>query len=213
MVNCVQSALPIFDKSILIVKTTLSILQSLIAFLCSKATGMKNELVLFAGLFIATVSTAQNADNISLIPQPVSLTRQEGSFVLPANPVIEIGEGNSKIASWLAKKIVMATGRQALIKHHLSSDNGVIRFIVTNDKTTHKEQYILKSGKSGVAITASDSAGLFYGVQTLLQLLPAAIENKNADKSINWTMPAVEIDDYPRFGWRGLMFDVSRHFF
>jgi hexosaminidase len=54
---------------------------------------------------------------------------------------------------------------------------------------------------------------LFYGVQTFLQLLPKEIESKKAVANVAWTAPCVEVKDYPRFGWRGLMFDVSRHFF
>src|SRR5450631_3525393 len=137
---------------------------------------MRNSLLLLAGIFVLIGSFGQSSNDISIIPQPVSLTRLVGSFTLPASPVIETSEADSKIATWLAKKIVLATGRLAKIRHHLSSDTGTIKFIVTNDKTVHKEQYTLKVGNTGVSVTAPDSAGLFYGVQTLLQLLPAAIE-------------------------------------
>ena len=61
-------------------------------------------------------------------------------------------------------------------------------------------------------ISANQPAGLFYGVQTLLQLLPKEIESKTVAKA-SWTIPAARIVDYPRFGWRGLMLDVSRNFF
>jgi len=68
-------------------------------------------------------------------------------------------------------------------------------------------------GKKGIIINANDAAGLFYGVQTLVQLLPKEIESAEAVPHISWTAPYVSITDYPRFGWRGLMLDVSRHFF
>jgi len=64
-----------------------------------------------------------------------------------------------------------------------------------------------------VALTANEPAGLFYGVQTFLQLLPKEIESKKQVNTVSWTTPCVEITDYPRFGYRGMMLDVSRHFF
>ena len=66
---------------------------------------------------------------------------------------------------------------------------------------------------SNVIIKANQPAGLFYGVQTLLQLLPKEIESKTLVKDVHWMIPSVEIIDYPKLGWRGLMFDVARHFF
>ena len=75
-----------------------------------------------------------------------------------------------------------------------------------------KEGYILESSPKGVVIAANAPAGLFYGMQTLLQLLPKEIESKTAI-NMTWTMPSVKITDYPRFGWRGIMLDVSRNFF
>src|SRR5205085_8289419 len=66
---------------------------------------------------------------------------------------------------------------------------------------------------TSLTISANTAAGLFYGVQTLYQLLPKEIEGTKVAKNIKWTVPVCNITDYPRFGWRGLMFDVSRHFF
>ena len=71
-------------------------------------------------------------------------------------------------------------------------------------KSPSKEGYTLSVAPGGVSIRARTSQGLFYGVQSLLQLIPA-----DGDKHL----PALEISDEPRFGWRGLLLDVSRHFF
>jgi hexosaminidase len=67
--------------------------------------------------------------------------------------------------------------------------------------------------QKNILIAANQPAGLFYGVQTLVQLFPKEIESPALVKNIKWEAPCVEITDYPRFGWRGLMFDVTRHFF
>jgi len=92
--------------------------------------------------------------------------------------------------------------------------NGGIQFILnsTPDEKLGGEGYTLISSSKGVVITANKPAGLFYGLQTLYQLLPKEIEG-NAVAQVKMIVPAVSITDYPRFGWRGLMLDVSRNFF
>jgi hexosaminidase len=81
------------------------------------------------------------------------------------------------------------------------------------DKKLGSEGYHLSVTTSHITIRANQPAGLFYGVQTLLQLLPKEIESKTLVKDVHWQIPSVEITDYPKLGWRGLMFDVARHFF
>lgn len=175
---------------------------------------MKRTLFFVLSFFSVATLFGQTAGNdINLIPQPVSVKRLEGSFTLPASPVIETDAAGLPVANWLSKKIAVATGYQVTVKQGLSSGSGAIQLSVTNDKKANREQYLLKAGSSGIVITAAEPAGLFYGVQTLMQLLPAAIESKTVVQGKTWMVPAVEILDYPRFAWRGLMFDVSRHFF
>jgi hexosaminidase len=85
---------------------------------------------------------------------------------------------------------------------------------LTNDTGLPKEGYRLKVTATGISLTATEPAGIFYGVQTLLQLFPKQIESPDIQKPVSeWTLPLVTIEDHPRFGWRGLMLDVSRHFF
>ncbi|MEP6725168.1 MAG: beta-N-acetylhexosaminidase [Bacteroidota bacterium] len=174
---------------------------------------MKTNLLLLVAFFAVFCSSGQSLPvEISLIPQPVSLQRLEGNYTLPANPVIETTAPGMAVANYLSKKISAATGYAVKVKEGLTATNGVIKLNLVSDKTSNKEQYQLKSSAEGISITAAEPAGLFYGVQTLLQLFPAAIESKTV-VSNNWIIPAVSITDYPRFAWRGLMFDVSRHFF
>ena len=82
-----------------------------------------------------------------------------------------------------------------------------------HDPELHEEGYLLSVRSTGIVITANKPVGLFYGAQTLWQLLPPEIESKIKVSGVNWQAPVVEIKDYPRFAWRGLMFDVARHFF
>lgn len=62
-------------------------------------------------------------------------------------------------------------------------------------------------------ITAGSGAGLFRGIQTLRQLLPPQAFSHNRAEGVKWAIPCVRVTDYPRFGWRGMHLDVSRHFF
>ena len=81
------------------------------------------------------------------------------------------------------------------------------------DPNLGPEGYELTVATNGVEIRAPTEAGLFYGVQTLLQLLPPKIFSTNLVTNANWQVPCVQIGDWPRFHWRGLMLDVSRHFY
>jgi hexosaminidase len=96
-----------------------------------------------------------------------------------------------------------------------SSGNATVQLILNKkeDDIIGKEGYNLSVTPAHIIIKANDAAGLFYGVQTLVQLFPKEIESKSPVPNIKWEAPCVDITDYPRFGWRGLMFDVARHFF
>jgi hexosaminidase len=116
-----------------------------------------------------------------------------------------------KVAAMLVQKLNPPTGFNLAAKQ---GQSGAIRLNLnaTADQKLGKEGYTLVSSSKGIVITANEPAGLFYGMQTLLQLLPKEIESKTIAK-VSWTVPEVKITDYPRFAWRGLMLDVSRNFF
>lgn len=138
---------------------------------------------------------------LHLIPQPVSVKQQSGTFVLDKSTALSI-EGTSfdQAAAWFTSQIQTRTGIQ------LKRGKGakVLQISSMSDKNlVGKEGYTLSVTSSRIRLQANDPAGVFYGLQTLLQLLP---EDAAA-------IPCVDITDYPRFGWRGLMLDVSRHFF
>lgn len=170
-------------------------------------------------LFISLSSTAQNKQSVSIIPQPVSLQTGAGAFVVKNGTSIEVVAGNAesnRTATYLSKALSIPTGYSLPVKTATSSKaNGSIQLSLVSAGASDlgKEGYRLTVAPAGVSVAANTPAGLFYGVQTLLQLLPKEIESKAAVKNIQWSIPAVTITDYPRFGWRGMMLDVSRHFF
>jgi len=170
--------------------------------------------VLFSLLTLSTLFIfAQKEKNVSIIPEPVSIVRSPGNYSLPAQVTVSIPntpELKQTTESILGK--LAATGKKvSLVKTGKAS----IRFVLnkTADKELGDEGYHLSVKTTGIVISANKPAGLFYGAQTLWQLLPQEIESISKISGVNWRAPAVEITDYPRFAWRGLMFDVSRHFF
>ncbi|MEO7802085.1 MAG: beta-N-acetylhexosaminidase, partial [Ginsengibacter sp.] len=164
-----------------------------------------------------SISNAQEKTKISIIPEPVSMTAGEGSFEVTASTSIEVNGNDSiqKIANEFASKLSAASGLKLPVsgKQNSSSANNKILFTSSTDKTLGTEGYSLTVTPTLVTIASSHAAGAFYAVQTLYQMLPKEINSRTAVTTTKWIIPAATITDYPRFGWRGLMFDVSRHFF
>src|ERR1035437_10210792 len=171
---------------------------------------MKKLVFLLLFFSLATVYGQNTA--IQLIPQPVEIQQSDGSFMLTKTSTIGFdGQQSSKIAEMLSQKLNLSTGFSIKPQQDKA---GSIQFNLNKAPVAQigKEGYTLVSSSKVVVITANDPAGLFYGMQTLLQLLPKEIESKTII-NMTWTLPIVKIKDYPRFGWRGIMLDVSRNFF
>ena len=169
--------------------------------------------VLFACIMVLQGFSQSAQPVISIIPEPVSLTKTNGVFSLPESIIIQAPEHAEigQVIAVLKDHLSVPTGKQVTT----GNANGTIRLLLNQsaDNTIGKEGYQLSVKPQGIDIKANTPAGLFYGVQTLLQLLPKEIESSTKVQNVKWDIPTVEITDYPRFGWRGLMFDVSRHFF
>ncbi|HWB28120.1 MAG TPA: family 20 glycosylhydrolase [Chitinophagaceae bacterium] len=153
---------------------------------------------------------------IAIIPQPVKVTRGTGMFTLPSHIIIEAADAPAlgETVNSLKQHLSVPTGYT--IATSLSKTTpSTVKLVInkTADAALGDEGYHLSVMPKQIVITANKPAGLFYGVQTLYQLLPAAIESNTKVSDVKWQAPCVEITDYPRFGWRGLMLDVSRHFF
>jgi hexosaminidase len=165
-------------------------------------------------LFLTTCTgSAQQTPSIALIPEPATLQKMQGAFELSASTTIGVTANNAdaaKVATYLATAIRPATG--FTLK---TGATGTIQMDVLTKPNTRlgKEGYTLDVADKKVSIRANTAAGLFYGVQSLLQLLPREIESAKAATGVSWKIPSVAVLDYPRFAWRGMMLDVSRHFF
>jgi len=145
-----------------------------------------------------------------IVPLPAQLQRNTGEFALTSATRIVADGAALPEALTLRDYLRPATGFELPVG---SRDGGnAIRLKLDKKQgALGKEGYRLVSDARGVTITAAEPAGLFYGVQTLRQMLPADIY-RNARVGRDWTLPAVRIEDQPRFGWRGSHLDTARHF-
>jgi hexosaminidase len=169
---------------------------------------------MMTGLIIACFYSIAQSRKISIIPEPVSVKEGTGSFKLSGQTTIEISSSElSDLGRYLSGKLAPATGYSVKVNTVSSFSNGAIQLRLSGRPAKNKEAYELTVTPSAVSITADSSAGLFYGIQTLLQLLPNEIESAKEVKNVEWAIPAVSINDFPRFAWRGAMLDVARHFF
>lgn len=159
-------------------------------------------------------ATKSYNEGINIIPVPKELTINEGRFMLDSKTkfVVDQSDANApKVADYFIHKINKSTGYNIVsTKENLLKN--VIKLNISGDSKISKEGYILKVTPDLVDITASTAQGLYYGMQSFLQLLPAEIESHEVVKGVNWSAQAVEINDEPRFKYRGMMLDATRHF-
>ncbi len=171
---------------------------------------------LLALVAIVLFGLSAYAQTPALIPQPVSEKAHTGKFKLNKQTKIIIPAGDAeakRIGDLLAGMLGGPTGYPITATTAAKTSNVIkLKINKTADPLLGEEGYKLKAVTASVTITANNTKGLFYGIQTLMQLLPADIESKQK-LAADWSIPATDITDYPRFGWRGLMLDVSRHFF
>ena len=145
----------------------------------------------------------------SILPIPVSLTQDTTCFVLPNSTTIGINHPDLRpAAEYLASILSPATG----YKFKISEGQGNINLGIGSMEGT-EDAYTLVSNPESVNITGNTYRGVIAGIQSLRQLFPAEIESDKKVSGMSWGIPSVQIQDAPRFGWRGLMLDVSRHFY
>ena len=189
---------------------------------------MKRVVILTATLVLAACTAAPRPATTvprpvisgpQLIPAPSSLTlRSEAPFDLNRATSITVDGASSEvtaIAQSFATLLRPSTGFPLLVTSSVpDSVGGNIRIRLSGSRPhLGEEGYELNIRSGAVELIANRPAGLFRGIQTLRQLLPADVESDMGVARAEWPLPALSIVDQPRFGWRGAMLDVSRHFF
>jgi hexosaminidase len=163
-------------------------------------------------ILFAVAALAMNSQPvpISVIPQPVTVQVHQGSFTITGSTAIAALGMLSEVAQGLRRCLAPATGYDFPPVNRAGANTIELKL---DNKATKlgPEGYVLDIKSDRVTIRAFQPAGIFYGCQTLKQLLPVDIF-RTARVPIAWTLPTVHIEDQPRFGWRGAHIDVSRHF-
>lgn len=149
---------------------------------------------------------------MTIVPAPSRVIQDEGEFVLTPATVVVAVSAAAEVAGLFAEQIAPATGFTLPVVDASEGDRPVITFVLDEAAALGAEGYRLTVTPSRVTARAAQPAGLFYAAQSLRQLLPPEIFRPVRVESVAWEMPCVEIEDVPRFGWRGAVLDVARHF-
>jgi hexosaminidase len=167
---------------------------------------MKKD-VLILLFFLVKLAAAQTEQVIPFIPQPNYLQTSAGTFTLSDTTVIVAGEDMFE-ANYLKQYLKDHYDIEVRIDSHYPPFKNFISFltILTNTSDPDPEYYEMKITKKGIMIKANANTGSFYAIQSLIQLLPV-------EKSKRLIVPCLQIYDAPRYKWRGMHLDCSRHFF
>lgn len=164
-------------------------------------------------LGLALSQLAAEIRPVSIVPYPASLVHHEGVFRIVPDTVIQAFGDAHPTGRQLRGYLSPATGYRLPVEPAGDPKPGSIRMQLDPAMARlGDEGYRLVVRPDYIDLRASTATGLFYGVQTLRQLLPPAIFRQARVEGVAWEVPCVEIEDYPRFRWRGLMMDSCRHF-
>jgi hexosaminidase len=157
--------------------------------------------------------TARYTTHMNIIPLPSQIETRPGFFRLDKDTEIQTDPSNRWNADFLQSLLATPTGFPMRVRSSSPSGNNAIHLTLDPDLATlGPEGYKLTVSPSSVRVAASETTGVFYGIQSLRQLLPIEIEERHAVSGIDWCIDCLVITDQPRFAWRGFMLDEGRHF-
>ncbi len=171
-------------------------------------------LVMSLFLVVCMFDDSASAGDPAIIPQPVAMKVKDGKFsISKTTQVIATVEASGEAAK-LIDALAPALGFRLQLVEGASSKAGAVNLSLDPSLKSKvgDEGYILIVTSERIDLRAAASAGLFYGFQTLLQLLPPDIYRNAVVQGVEWILPCIEITDFPRFPWRGLLIDPARHF-
>ena len=163
---------------------------------------------------LALSGSAQAGDPLpAILPPPMEVQAQGGVFTItPRTAVVATGQAAAE-AQQLIEALAPAMGsRLALVTSDRSDDAVALVLDGALKDSLGDEGYTLAVTPARITLRAAGPAGLFYGIQTLRQLLPPDIYRNARVEGVAWSIPCIRITDRPRFGWRGLLIDPARHF-
>lgn len=162
----------------------------------------------FSMLLMIVPMLVKASEQRTLVPYPNHIEWKEGAFLLTSKTTVGYSTDSLKpAAEYLAAMLRRSTGYAIPVKR------GTASISLASSGKGREGGYTLGAASKGITIVGNDYKGVAFGIATLRQLLPIDVERKQVAKGVRWTVPAVYIQDSPRYLWRGLMIDASRHFF
>ena len=168
---------------------------------------------------IREVENVEVPSTLNLIPKPREYRQYEGYFTLGNDAQIDVIADDASVAEmidtaeYIAEVFRTSTGYELPIAEAAQAGSGNITLQLDTEAGYAEEGYSITTTENRVIIEAGTTTGIFYGVQTLRQMLPAEIESEEAVTDTAWIVPCSELNDAPEYGFRSMMLDVTRHFF
>ncbi|WP_234735158.1 glycoside hydrolase family 20 protein [Tellurirhabdus bombi] len=174
---------------------------------------------LWLGLLMSSVGFSQSANEYPIIPKPAKLEARQGKFQLSNTTTVMVPVGNDEvksIADLFTNQLNASSGLKVAVRNSnkMALPGNLISFQPSQDASIGEEGYRIDIKPEVVTIEALNPKGFFYAVQSLMQLLPSEVfrGSVNTQMVIDWAIPSCRIEDKPRYSYRGLHLDVSRHF-
>ena len=179
---------------------------------------MKKNVLFLLVVALSVHGSAQNPQQtLSIVPRPAQVRLQSGHFALSKSTVIVADQSNDRataVASSLAGRLRAATGYPLKMKDVKGAPKSdAIVLALGADASFAREGYQIDVSTSRVRLTASEWPGLLYAAESFLQMLPPEAYCSEPKTRVSWRVPCAVVKDAPRFTWRGMHLDVSRHFF
>jgi len=173
--------------------------------------------VVICSLLMIAPSGLQAKNNYNLIPYPQQVVEKDGVFKLSSLvQVLYHGDDNSRfVAQTFCDLLAVSAGFnfKPTESATVNAEAGAIKFVLAPDGNDIEGSYTLSVEEKAIVVSSANPVGLYYGYQTVRQLLPVHVEQQSLVSNVDWTVPCVEIQDEPQLKYRGLMLDVGRHFF
>jgi hexosaminidase len=171
-----------------------------------------NRFTLLVQLLFSLTIFVSAQTTVRVIPKPQKVLEGKGVFTISSNTTLCVPDGLKKQAIQLKNYLTPALGYDLAITSKPKGKNEIEFRLDKNLKQLGEEGYQIKVTSLNVCITAYNEKGIFWGMQTMRQLLPEQIHRAAIVKGVAWELPCLNIEDNPRFKWRGLMLDCSRTF-
>ena len=169
---------------------------------------MKNLFKAALCLFLLAPGAGAAAQTVSIIPKPAQMSLQDGTLTLTPDMLIAYDAACKEQAEYLLQTVRRSTGFRW--KEAGKKSRAGIVLEIDSLRVPDAEGYTLDISNKRIAICGHDKSGVFYGIQTLLQLLPPEIYSASLQSDAKWSVPCISVADAPDHPWRGMMLDVAR---